>query len=135
MAITALKGRDPFATDRVSVYRNLHNGLRSVRADAGPHRGTIVGHARQIGLTDCVMHVNPKVRARIAQGQGRQVHAWITGNLAVVELSDPQRLTYRPHERPDFFVPDTGHPVWSAPAVLFTDAAYINAIPADREDH
>lgn len=50
ITITALKGRDPFATGRVAVYRN-----------------------------------------------------------------------------PEFFLPDTGLPVWTAPAVLFTDAAYINA--------
>jgi len=31
------------------------------------------------------------------------------------------------HERGEFFIADTGAPIWSARAVVFTDAAYIEA--------
>lgn len=30
-----------------------------------------------------------------------------------------------PHERPEFYLADSGAMVWRAPAVVFNDAAYI----------
>ena len=64
---------------------------------------------------------------RIAAGAAREVHAWVIGTLGDVRLATPTRLTYRPHERAVFFRLDTGAAVWTAPAVLFTDAAWIEA--------
>ena len=69
------------------------------------------------------MHVGAAAQRRIATGAPRQVHAWIVG----VELRRPQRISHRPHQRGEFFVVDTGEPIWTAPAVVFTDAAYIDA--------
>ncbi|WP_280513776.1 hypothetical protein [Mycobacterium asiaticum] len=39
----------------------------------------------------------------------------------------PQRISNRPHQRAAFIVVATGAPIWTAPAVVFTDAAYIDA--------
>jgi hypothetical protein len=47
--------------------------------------------------------------------------------MAPVELRRPQRISYRPHLRGEFFIVDTGAPIWIAAAVVFTDAAYIEA--------
>ena len=118
-------GRDPYAARRVAVYKNLHKGAWSIRGLDGPHKGKVVGHATAVSLTDCAMHVGAAARTRIAKGAPREVHAWIVGTLAPVELRRPQRISYRPHLRGEFFIVDTGAPVWTAAAVVFTDAAYI----------
>jgi hypothetical protein len=53
------------------------------------------------------------------------VHAWIIGRLSPATLEVPRRLVYRPHERPAFYLAESGAPVWIAPTVVFADAAYI----------
>jgi hypothetical protein len=63
----------------------------------------VVAHSLQPGQADA-----PRAR-RLSQ--------------ATLEVS--RRLVYRPHERPEFYLADTGAPVWIAPAVVFTDAAVI----------
>lgn len=125
--LTPLPGRDPWAATRVAVYKNLHRGQWSVRALDGAHKGKVVAHASTVGLLHAHMHVNERAQQRIAGGAVREVHAWVTGTLGDVRLAVPTRLTYRPHERAVFFRLDTGAAVWTAPAVLFTDAAWIKA--------
>ena len=126
MNLTPTGGRDPYAAAQVAVYKNLRRGAWSIRAVDGIHKGSVVAHARHVGLIHATMHVSVKAQQRIAAGAAREVHAWIIGTLAGVALTDPQRLTYRPHERPEFYLESTGAPIWRAEAVLFTDAAYIN---------
>ena len=118
---------DPGAATLVAVYKNLHRGQWSVRALDGAHKGKVVAHASTVGLLHAHMHVNERAQQRIAGGAVREVHAWVTGTLGDVRLAVPTRLTYRPHERAVFFRLDTGAAVWTAPAVLFTDAAWIEA--------
>jgi hypothetical protein len=126
-ALRAVNNRDPYAGVRVAAYRNLHKGAWSIRPLDGPHKGTVVAHAGAVATVDCRMHVNTQQQQRIANGGPRQVHAWIIGTLADVALTSPQRLTYRPHQRAEFFLVDTGEAVWDAHAVVFTtDAAYID---------
>jgi hypothetical protein len=125
MTIRPVADRDPHAGTRVAVYKNLHCGAWSIRAVDGPHKGNVVAHADALALRHASMHVNARAQARVAAGAAREVHAWIVGTLADIEIADPVRLTYRPHERPAFFI-DTGQAVWHAPAVVFTDAAYIS---------
>lgn len=120
-----LKGRDPWAARRVAVYRNLHRGVWSLRALDGIFKGTVVAHADSVGVLHAQMHVNARAAERICGGAVREVHAWVIGTLGEVTLANPTRLTYRPHQRPVFFLPSTGQAVWSAPAVLFTDAAWV----------
>ncbi len=121
--LSPLKGRDPWASRQVAVYRNLHRGVWSLRALDGPCSGHVVAHADSVGLLNTRMHVNERAARRIAAGAVREVHAWIIGTLGEVVLANPTRLTYRPHQRPVFFVADTGKAVWTSPAVLFTDGA------------
>lgn len=125
--LTPLAGRDPWAATRVAVYKNLHRGQWSVRALDGVHKGKVVAHASSVGLLHTHMHVNERAQRRIADGAPREVHAWVIGTLGEVRLTAPTRLTYRPHERAVFFRLDSGTAVWTAPAVLFTDAAWIEA--------
>lgn len=125
--LTPLAGRDPWDATRVAVYKNLHRGAWSVRALDGAFKGRVVAHADSAGLVRAQMHVNQRAAARIAAGAAREVHAWVIGTLAEVTLTNPARLTYRPHQRAVFFLADTGVAVWTAPAVLFTAAAWVEA--------
>jgi hypothetical protein len=125
MNLRPFKDRDPLASGRVSVHRNLHIDGWAVKALAGPHKGSIVAYSNHVGLTHAHMHIGEQARLKIAAGQARSVHAYIVGKLAEVELALPCRISYRPHERGAFFRTDTGGAVWRCDAVLFTDAAYI----------
>lgn len=125
--IHPVQGRDFHAARRVAVYKNLHKAAWSIKALDGPHKGKVVAHAEVVGLLDCAMHVGLTAQQRIAQGAPREVHAWIAGRLSEVTIDHPTRVVYRPHERPEFYLPSTGHGVHTAPAVLFTNHAYVNA--------
>lgn len=126
MSIQPFSGRDPHASQWVAVYKNLNRGgAWSIRAQDGPHKGLVVGHADEVSVIDATMHVGRKAQAKIAAGASRQVHAWVIGRLAPVTLDVKRRMVYRPHERPEFYLAATGAPIWAAPAVVFTDAAYI----------
>lgn len=120
-------GRDPHSARRVAVYKNLHKGAWSIRALDGPHKGKVIAHAEVVGLRDSAMHVGVAAQQRIASGAQREVHAWVVGRLAEITLDQPARLVYRPHERPEFYLLETGRTVQTATAVLFTDHAYVNA--------
>ena len=56
-AIHPVTGRAPGTAPRVAVYRNLHRGAWSIRAEHGPHKGLLIGHASAVALTDCTMRV------------------------------------------------------------------------------
>ena len=118
-------GRDPLAAARVAVYKNLRKGAWSIRALDGPHKGKVTAHAEVVAIADCVFHVGAAARSRIAGGAPREVHAWVAGRITDIELAQPQRISYRPRERGEFFIIATGAAIWSASAVVFTDAAYI----------
>ncbi|MGV7398730.1 hypothetical protein PJK47_21000 [Mycobacterium kansasii] len=100
MSITPVCGRDPYASQWVAVYKNLNRGAWSIRAQDGPHKGKVVGHADAVSIVDCTMHVGRAAQARIAAGQPRQVHAWIIGRLSPGTLDAPRRLVYRPPRAP-----------------------------------
>lgn len=124
-AIAPYANRDPYAGQLVAIYKNLHRDGWSIRALDGPHKGRVVAHAKAVALTDCTMRVGQAAAARIAAGRAREVHAWVTGVMGHVALHDPVRLVYHPRERPEFYAADTGQAIWTAPSVVFTDAAYI----------
>ncbi|OBI29051.1 hypothetical protein [Mycolicibacter sinensis] len=127
--IAPYANRDPYAGRLVAIYKNLHRHGWSIKALDGPHKGTVVAHAQAVALADCTMRVSQAAAARIAAGHAREVHAWVTGVMAPVVLRDPVRLVYHPHERPEFYAADTSRAIWTAPAVVFTDAAYIDRCP------
>jgi len=112
-------GRDPRGATRVAVYRHLPRAMFSVRAIDGPDSGRVLAHSVRLGLRGAQMVVNERARLKIAAGNPKDVHAWVTGTLAAVSLNDPVRITYRPCERGEFFVAETGQPIATAAAVAF----------------
>lgn len=117
--LTPYAGRDPRSAVLVAVYRHLPREVFSVRALDGPDKGRVLAHSTRLGLRGARMVVNERARQKIAAGNPKDFHAWITGTLGAVTLTDPVRITYRPHDRGEFFVADTGQPIWAAAAVAF----------------
>lgn len=101
---------------RVQCYRNLNRGGWSLRA-----AGRVFAHVDSAVLERVTFHVQPAAQRKIAAGAHRSVHAWAAGelieNLPAGELVS---VTYRPHERAEFFRRDTGEPIAAARYALFT---------------
>lgn len=112
--LAPMAGRKLRSAALVAVYRHLPREVFSVRALDGPDKGRVLGHGTQLGLREARMVVNERARRKIAAGSPKDVHAWITGRLSTVTLRDPVRITYRPHQRGEFFVAETGQPIWAA---------------------
>jgi hypothetical protein len=120
MAIDAVKGRDPWAAGEVCVYKNLLNGRWSITAVKGSdNRGELLGYADEVSLVGARMVVKESRRQAIASGKHREVCAWIIGKLGDPAGIAFQRVTFRPHQRPLFFLAETGEDITTADAVRF----------------
>lgn len=96
----AVKEYSPEPGRKIEVYRNLHNGLLSVR-DAKTKR--VIGHAESVTLTDAVFKVSEAGRQRAVREGRRNVHAFAIG----YETDQPMsvigdRITYNPFRAPHF---------------------------------
>ena len=67
---------------KVDVYRNLHNGLYSIKARSGNFKGLVVAHARQVWLNDVEFVVSEAGRARVLREKKKYVHAFVRGTLS-----------------------------------------------------
>lgn len=63
---------------KVEVYRNLHNGMLSIRDAKTKH---VVGHADRVTLSDVSFHVSESGRQRVLRERKKNVHAVVRGNL------------------------------------------------------
>ena len=105
---------DPNA--KVLVYRNLHNGLWSIKQD-----GLVKAHATELTLYNCNMYVNRKGRQRVLREQRKNVHAGIKGYLKDAELERvwgdlPEdqfdQITYNPYKYSSFVHTKDESPRW-----------------------
>lgn len=122
--IKPFKGRSLEHGQRVQVYRNLHNGLFSVR---DKKNGLVVAHGTHIHLNDCSAVIGLAGQLKARRSQIRNVHAWIEGTyLGTLDLSgvynfipEPHELYYNPYTTDTFMDRLTGEPVESAERVYF----------------
>ena len=63
---------------KVEVYRNLHNGMLSIRDAKTKH---VVGHADRVTLADVTFHVSQAGRERVLRERRKNVHAVVRGSL------------------------------------------------------
>lgn len=70
----------------VDVYRNLHNGMWSVRAVQGDYRGMVIAHSEELTLCEVVFKVNESGRLRVNELKRKEVHAVVRGYLKIDEL-------------------------------------------------
>jgi len=71
-------------TRRVFVYRNLHNGMWSVRAVGGMNDRRVIMHARHVKLHGAAFHVSLSGRERVITERRKNVHAGIYGDVEYV---------------------------------------------------
>lgn len=87
------KDRTFSLNDKVKVHRNLNNGLWSLTATTGEHKGKVIYHCAQISLSNVVFKVSAAGRNRVLQEGRKNVHAWCIGTLQ--SLSEPEGFSYQ----------------------------------------
>ena len=130
------RGRDLDGVIYVAVYRNLNEEQKtgqvrwSIRDRVA---GVVVGYADKLALYGAVSHVGTAAQQRIADGGPREVHAWVWGALHLCPpdswRDDARRVTYHPHEEPQFRWVDTGEWFHRAQVVRF-DSEGMWAVPS-----
>lgn len=109
MEYQSFKGRVIDQAQRVEIYKNLHNGLFSIRQN-----GLVVGHAKSFHITDVSFKVSNAGRQRVLKEKQKNIHAFICGRLLQVGcISDnnsfqraaveKQAIKYNPYTAGQFF--------------------------------
>lgn len=124
-----LQGRDHFITmvhaknndqratyvgDNVSVYRNLHNGLFTIKQRGGTLSNKVSGYAAAVLLKHPFFAISEAGRQRVLAKKQKQVHAYVRGEF-VDAFDEPIDLTlakyrcatYNPYRSNKFFDRDT----------------------------
>lgn len=100
-----VKPYSPEAGRKVEVYRNLHNGLLSVR-DARTKR--VIGHTDRVCIDGVTLKVSEAGRRRAVREGRRNVHAFAIGTETTARLAAVgPRITYNPFRAPHFHVAGT----------------------------
>lgn len=105
---------------KVQVYQNLDNGQWSVK-----HRDHPVFHVRACALRRVIFKVSGPGRLRVIASKQRAVHAYAEGIWeAVPTLLPDVSASYNPYNGvPAFYLVDSGAPVYTARAAVFTAQA------------
>ena len=119
---------------KTRIYKNLNKpgyySLKQQTVENGKRDWRVVGHCTAAHLSDCVPYVSEATRQkmiRLLPKRGKEVHAWVVGNLISVEGFKPfsgrdvvtqwrddykdavvSPVTYHPLERGEFFYRASG---------------------------
>ena len=66
---------------KVDVYRNLHNGMYSIKSREAGTRGLVIAHATRLWLSDVQFVVSQAGRNRVLREKKKYVHAVVRGTL------------------------------------------------------
>ena len=110
MKLYPYKGRTIELAQEVEVYRNLNNGMWSIR-DAKTKQ--ILAHATALVLHTVTFHVQPAGRDKVRRERRKNVHAYVKGkyippNLTVPAAMEPlfTEATYDPYNYDSFMAND-----------------------------
>lgn len=94
--IQSYKGRTVQQGQFVEVYRNLHNGLISIRDVKTKH---VLGHTVFVELQDVTFKVSRKGRERVLRERRKNVHAYIQGRYTAQTepITGKKQATYNPY--------------------------------------
>ena len=67
---------------KVDVYRNLHNGMYSIKSREASTRGLVIAHADRVWLNDVQFIVSEAGRTRVLREKKKYVHAFVRGTLS-----------------------------------------------------
>lgn len=94
------KGRAVKEGQKVRVYKNLTNGLWSIKDLAN---GYVLGHAEHVVLVNCNFVVSEKGKERVVRERKKYVHAFVEGEFESTSMSainlkeiDYHDVTYNP---------------------------------------
>lgn len=76
MNYKSYKGRTIDQSKKVMVYKNLHNGLFSVKQN-----GLVVAHVESFGMEAVSFKVSEAGRQRVLKEKKKNVHAYIVGKI------------------------------------------------------
>src|SRR5690606_3428869 len=75
----SFKGRKIDTSKQVLIYKNLHNGLFSVKQN-----GLVVAHVESIVLKNGFFDVNQAGRNRVIREKKKNVHAYVKGFIVSI---------------------------------------------------
>lgn len=105
MNYLSYKGRTIDFNKPVMIYKNLHNGLFSVKQG-----GLVVAHIESVLLANVSFKVNDSGRNRVIREQKKNVHAFIIGYILNVNNTPASLLkraiTYNPYKFNYFYFKD-----------------------------
>ena len=123
MKLHSYKGRTIELAQEVEVYRNLHNGMWSIRDSKTKQ---ILAHATAVLLHSPTFHVQPSGRDRVRRERRKNVHAYVKGKYIPPTLQPPtefdtlyKETTYDPYND-DYFMADC-EPIFQATFARFNE--------------
>ena len=109
-------------TAPVAIYKNLHNGLFSVKQG-----GLVVAHVASVTLTNVHFKVSEAGRQRVLRDKQKNVHAYVIGMIK--DINKPcdkvgARLSYNPYKADCFTWCDNGQKaIIGASDALYCDSS------------
>ena len=100
------KGRSINVNIKAMVYKNLHNGMFSIRQN-----GLVVAHVDSVVLSPALFKVNQSGRQRVLVEKKKNVHAFVVGYIEAVnveiETSEMTAVSYNPYKFNNFYIKST----------------------------
>lgn len=108
MNYQSYKDRKIDFSQKVEIYKNLHNGLFSVRQN-----GLVVAHVESFSLSQVFCKVSESGRQKVIADRKKNVHAFLCGKLLEVNcigtdngltetLVHNHKLSYNPYKQGNF---------------------------------
>lgn len=127
--IEGYRGRKIFLNNRYRVYQNLNNGLFSIMAIGGEHKGLVVGHLDSLRLQNVEVLISKSGQKRAINSGVRTVHAYVVGTLTEAHVNPSEaiakklrRISYNPFKNENFIYADNPHVAFSG----CNEALFIN---------
>lgn len=92
MRYQSYKGRFIDFSAPVSIYKNLHNGLFSIK-----QRGLVVAHVESFIMQNVTFKVSEAGRQQVIKTKQKAIHAFIVGMLEQVNCTDDDIIISNPH--------------------------------------
>ena len=127
---------------QVSIYRNLHNGLISIKSASS---GLVLGHAKSVDIAWADFVVNEAGRQRVLKEKQKNVHAYVKGLLlntigftsykgrslgpvygALDTIHKVTIVSYNPYKAPHFVIKGTSDKVSKASLCTVSHAGTIS---------
>ena len=103
----------------VKVYKNLHNGMLSVKQG-----NLVICHVKNIILDNVKCIVSEKARQKVISTKQKNVHAFVVGNVKYINLDNASNLlahpnisfSYNPYKYNYFYMKHDNNPVVILPS-------------------